>query len=95
MTNAGLQQCVGDPGCFRTKDLVVSTHVDDMAGYGTPEALKAFEKAVENEVELDKLGRTTKLLGMELTWSQDLNSVKLTQKDAIGNLMIEHSIPNS
>ena len=64
-----------------------------MARYGTPEALKAFEKAVEKEVELKKLGRPTKLLGMELTYEKD--SVKLTQKDAIGKLMTEHSILNS
>ena len=66
-----------------------------MVGYETPEALKAFEEAVEKEVELDKLGRPTKLLGMELTWNKELDSVKLTQKDATGKLMIEHAIPNS
>ena len=93
MTNAGLQQCIGDPGCFQIKDLIVSTHVDDMVGYGTSEAIKAFEKAVESEVELDKLGKPTKLLRVELTWER--SSVKLTQKDAIGKLMVEHSIPNS
>ena len=94
MANARLQQCIGDPGCFQTKNLVVSTHVDDMAGYGTLEALEAFEKAVGSEVELDKLGKPTKLLGMELTWDKE-DSVKLTQKDAIGKLMTEHSIPSS
>ena len=96
MANAGLDQCVGDPGCFRSPkgDLTICTHVDDMAGYGTPEALEAFEKTVESEVELDKLGKPTKLLGMELTWNKH-GSVKLTQKDAIGKLMIEDSIPNS
>ena len=92
MTNAGLSQCIGDPGCFKTKDLIVSTHVDDMAGYGTPAALTAFEKAVELEVELEKLGRPTKLLGMELTWEKD-GSVKLTQQDSIGKLIKEHAIP--
>ena len=89
----GLTQCVGDPGCFRSpkKDLIVSTHVDDMAGYGTPAALAAFEKAVESEVELEKLGQPTKLLGMELTWQKD-GSVKLTQKDSIEKLIREHEI---
>lgn len=67
-------QCVGDPGCFyllgppeQQPTLIVSTHRDDVAGYGIPAVIEAFEKAVESEVELDKLGQPTKLLGMELT----------------------------
>ena len=71
MTTAGLTQCMGDPGCFYLPEhlqLIVNTHVDDMAGYGTPETLLAFEKAMEQEVELEKLGQPTKLLGMELEW---------------------------
>ena len=95
---AGLTQCIGDPGCFyllglpgQQPKMVVSTHVDDMAGYGTLTALTTFEKAVESEVELEKLGRPTKLLGMELTWERD-GSVKLTQQDSIGKLIKEHGI---
>ena len=88
---AGLTQCIGDPGCFKGTGIIVSTHVDDMAGYGTTAALTAFEKAVEREVELEKLGRPTKLLGMELTWEED-GSVKLTQQDSIGKLVKEHEI---
>ena len=91
MTKAGLQQCIGDPGCFQNKDLIVSTHVDDMARYGTITALEAFEKAVESEVELEKLGRPTRLLGMELDWGKDY--IQLTQKDLIGKLATEHQIP--
>ena len=49
MKSAGLTQCIGDPGCFKGPNLIISTHVDDMAGYGTQEALSAFEKAVEKE----------------------------------------------
>ena len=96
MNTAGLIQCIGDPGCFKASmgNLIVSTHVDDMAGYGTSEALSFFEKAVEKEVELEKLGKPTKLLGMELTWAKDNKSVKLTQKDSIDKLIKEHSIPN-
>ena len=98
MTNVGYVQCIGDPGCFYSKETknggpnaIISTHVDDMAGYGTPAALLAFEKAVELEVELEKLGQPTKLLGMELTWTQ--KTVKLTQQDSIGKLIKEHGIP--
>ena len=99
MAKAGYTQCVGDPGCFYAMTnenilkVIISTHVDDMVGYGTLEALEAFEKAVDAEVELDQLGTPTKLLGMELTWEK--GSVKLTQKGAIEKLMTEHSIPNS
>ena len=93
MTSAGLSQCVGDPGCFKNPqgDLIISTHVDDMAGYGSPKALLEFEKAVELEVELEKLGQPTKLLGMELTWGN--GSIKLTQTNTIVNLAKEHAIP--
>ena len=99
MTNAGYIQCIGDPGCFYRPthlgmpEAVISTHVDDMAGYGTPKALSAFEKAVEKEVELEKLGKPTKLLGMELTWHEGNKSVRLTQQDSIGKLLKEHGIP--
>ena len=92
-TTAGLTHCVGDPGCFKSskEDLIVSTHVDDMAGDGTTAALAAFKKAVESEVELNKLGQPTKLLGMELTWEN--GTVRLTQQDSIGKLVKEHEIP--
>ena len=92
---AGLIQCIGDPGCFylgQPATMIISTHVDDMAGYGPIHALTAFEKAVETKVELEKLGQPTKLLGMELTWDKD-GSVKLTQQDSIDKLMKEHEIP--
>ena len=96
MANAGLTQCVGDPGCFyqgQPATMIFSTHVDDMAGYGPLPELIAFEKAVEREVELEKLGKPTKLLGMELTWTEGKTiSVKLTQQNSIGKIMKEHEI---
>ena len=42
--------------------------------------LNDIEKAIEQHVELDKLGIPTKLLGMELTWNENKKEVKLTQK---------------
>ena len=92
MKSAGLTQCIGDPGCFKGPDIIVSTHVDDMAGYGTPAALAAFEKAEEKEVKLEKLGQPTKLLGMELTWETDNKLVKLTKKGCIDYMISEHQI---
>ena len=44
---AGLTQCIGDPGCFyqgQPATMVLSTHVDDMAGYGPLEELLASAK---------------------------------------------------
>ena len=87
---AGLTQCIGDTGCFGGPGIIVSTHVNDMAGYRTPSALAAFEKAVEQEVELEKLGKPTKLLGIELEWIN--GSVKLTQMDSIEKLIQEYGI---
>ena len=42
-----------------------------MAGYGTMEALAKFEKSIELKVELEKLGKPTTVLGMELTWENN------------------------
>ena len=89
---AGLTQCTGDPGCFKGPGIIVSTHVDDMAGYSTPEALLKFEKIVELEVELEKLGQPTKLLGMELEWGPKSSWVKLTQRDSIEKLVLEYKL---
>lgn len=61
-----------------------------MAGYGTPSVLAAFEKAVEQEVELGKPGKPTKLLGMELEYIN--GSVKLTQMDSIEKMIQEYGI---
>ena len=63
-----------------------------MAEYGTTDVLLDFEKVVELEVELEKLGQPTKLLGMELTWSKNNESVKLTQQDSIEKMDKEYSI---
>ena len=95
MTQVGLQQSIGDPGCFYNQNgLIISTHVDDMMAVAPDETqLNNIETAIEHHVELDKLGIPKKLLGMELTW--DKKSVKLTQKTSIGNLEKEHDLPVS
>ena len=48
------------------------------------------ETAIEQHVELEKLGQPTKLLGMELNWGPEY--IKLTQKGAIENLAKEFGI---
>ena len=72
MTQVGLQQSIGDPGCFYNQNgLIISTHVDDMMAVAPDETqLNNIETAIEHHVELDKLGIPKKLLGMELTWDK-------------------------
>ena len=98
MTQIGLQQSIGDPGCFYNQDgLIISTHVDGMMAVAPiKEHLNNIEIAIEHHVELDKLGIPKKLLGMELTWTKSTKQkgveVKLTQKTSIENLAKEHGI---
>ena len=99
MTKSGLQQCIGDPGVFKRGKpndpnfTIIATHVDDMAGFATNKgSLDKVESAIEQHVELEKLGTPAKLLGMELTWGPNNEWVKLTQKSAIENLIKEFGI---
>ena len=96
MTKSGLQQCIGDPGVFKGRNpnsVIIATHVDDMAAFAPIERnLDETELAIEQYVELEKLGQPTKLLGMELTWGPNNTWVKLTQKGAIDNLIKEFEI---
>ena len=92
MTKSGLQQSIGDPGVFFKKgSIIIATHVDDMAAFAPEEkVIITTEAAIEQHVELEKLGIPAKLLGMELTWGSGY--VKLTQQTAIGNLAKEFGI---
>ena len=94
MGEAGLTQCIGDPRCFKNNTVIVSTHVDDMLACGPNKELDIVEKAIERKVELDKIGLPTKLLGMELTWTNDNKRVMLTQTNAIERLTKEHVVMN-
>ena len=53
MKTARLDQYIDDTKYFKSPkgDLIVRTHVVDMANYGTPIALSAFKKPVGQEVE--------------------------------------------
>ena len=94
MTQVGLQQSIGDPGCFYNQEgLIISTHVDDMIAVAPNETqLNNIETAIEYHIELDKLGIPNKLLGMELTWTKKKKEVKLTQRTSIVNLAKEHDL---
>ena len=98
MTQVGLRQAIGDPGCFYNQaGLIISTHVDDMMAVAPSEQqLNNIEIAIEHHVELDKLGIPRKLLGMELTWTKnEALEVKLTQRTSIENLEKEHGLQAS
>ena len=93
MQQTGLQQCIGDPGAFTnpTTKVTICTHVDDMARFANSDKdLDNIETAIEEHVELEKLGIPIKILGMELTWQEEPRSVKLTQTTVIGNLANSH-----
>ena len=94
MTKCGLQQSIGDAGVFIKKgEIIIATHVDDMAAFAPNGAsIQQTELAIEQHVELEKLGIPNKLLGMELEWGQNNEWVKLTQKSAIGNLAKEFGV---
>ena len=57
---------------------IISTHVDDMLACGPNKEIDKIEQAIEQKVELDKIGLPTKLLRMELTWTNNQTRVKLT-----------------
>ena len=99
MNQVKLRQSIGDPGCFYNHEtgLIISTHVDDMMAVAPIEQyLNDIEMAIEHHVELDKLGIPTKLLGMELTWTESRRKqVTLTQKTSIENLEKEHGLQAS
>jgi len=87
MATFGMSQCIGDEGTYTSKDhnLVIGTHVDDLLGIAPTEAdLDVAEKGAEKHVELDKRGKPSKMLGMELKWNKD--SVVLTQTALIESM---------
>ena len=94
MTEVGLTQCIGDPGCFKSNTVIISTHVDNMLACGPNEELDTVEKGIERKVEVDKIRLPTKLLQMELTCTNDNKKVMLTQTNAIERLNKEHRMTN-
>lgn len=67
MTKSRLCQSIGDSGVFYTKEIIIATHVDDMAAFASKkDDIDKTESKIEQHVKLEKLGQPIKLLGMEL-----------------------------
>ena len=89
----GLRQCIGDEGTYvnRGGSLIIGTHVDDLVGIAPTEALlDQIEQEAEKAVELEKRGKPIKLLGIELTWSEEGSQVTMTQQALIDSMVTTH-----
>jgi hypothetical protein len=105
MGTFGMHQCIGDEGTYvsTANQTIIGTHVDDLIGIAPTEAhLDRAERLVEGQVELDKRGKLSKMLGIELAWGKE--QVILTQTGLIdsivakflpkeGNSRRTHSLP--
>jgi len=87
MGTFGMYQCTGDEGTSVsiTNQTIIGTHVDDLIGIAPTEAhLDHTKRSVEGQVELDKRGKPSKMLGIELTWGK--RQVILTQTGLIESM---------
>lgn len=89
-----MKQCVKDEGCYHrtTQDALLGTHVDDIIGFGTQDALENNKKGIEKHVELDKRGKPKKMLGIEMKWEDGGNTVVMTQTMLIESLSKQHNV---
>jgi len=74
MGTFGMYQCTGDEGTYVStpNQTIIGTHVDDLIGIAPTEAhLERAKRLVEGQVELDKRGKPSKMLGIELTWGKE------------------------
>ena len=87
MGTFGMYQCTSDEGTYvsTTNQMIIGTHVDDLIGIAPTEAhLDRVERSVEGQVELDKRGKPSKMLGIELTWRK--RQIILTQTGLIESM---------
>jgi len=87
MKACGIHQCIGDEGTYVSskEQVIVGTHINDLLVIASTEAqLDQAERSVEGRVELDKRGKPSKMLGMELPWSKE--QVILTQTTMIESI---------
>jgi len=91
MKVCGIHQCIGYEGtyvCIQNQTMV-GTHGDDLIGIvATKEHLDEAEQLVERQVELDKRGKPSKMLGIELQWTKE--EVVLTQRSLIESIVKKH-----
>jgi len=93
LRSAGLERCLGDEGTYvsASGDQIISTHVDDLIGIAPEEStLDRIEQSIEKTIELEKSGRPTKALGIELSWNKDNTEVILTQRALIESIHQRH-----
>jgi len=84
---------IRDEGSYTSFDgqLIIGSHVDDLIGIALTEAnLDKAERSVEKYIELDKRGRPSQILGIELSWSKE--GVILTQKSLIEMIERTHLV---
>jgi len=87
MGTFGMYQCTADEGTYvsTANQTIIGIHVDDLIGIVPTEAhLDRAERSVEGQVELDKRGKLSKMLGIELTWRKE--QVVLTQTGFIESM---------
>jgi hypothetical protein len=75
-----------------SSELAIGSWVNNLIGIvHTNEALDKIEASIEKYVELDKRGKTKKVLGMEVNWVSD-HEIVLTQTGLVENLALAHGI---
>lgn len=89
-----MKQCVKDEGYDYSKihDALLGSHVDDLLGACTQDALNSIKNGVEKHVELDKRGKLETMLGIEMNWEDDGSVVELTQAKLIEALTQQNKV---
>jgi len=73
----GSRKCIGGEGSYISSDgqLIIGSHVDDLIGTAHAAAnLDKAERSAEKHIELDKRGRPSQMLEMELSWNKKENT---------------------
>jgi hypothetical protein len=93
LAESSLQQCIGDEGCYvgTALEILLGTHVDDFLGIALSEQiLKKIEQKIERHVKLEKRGKSTKMLRVEIEWIE--YGIVLTQRNLIETTIEGHGI---
>jgi hypothetical protein len=90
---SGLQQCMGDEGCYVgiALEILLGTHVDDLLGIAPLEQiLDGIEQKIERYVELEKRGNPTKMLRVEFECMEF--GIVSTQHNLIETIIEGHGV---